>query len=265
MDPDSSIAGRADLLARVDLFAGLSRLALAKLAAHLAPVALTRGDELFRQGDPGDAFSLIARGEVGVYVADSDGGESRVAVLGAGAPVGEMALLTSSPRSATIRAECDGEVLRLDRARFLKLVRQEPDVLLAIAATVTRRLQATLAGGAAAVDDVEEVETAAEKTGAAPAKKLRRRAPSRKTGGALVAALILVFGWHAAAPEGLSSSGWHALVLLAAAVPVLATDALPEGVLGLLLCAAWVIGGVARPEIALKGFASTSWILVVSV
>ena len=269
MDVESSITERADLLARVELFGGLNRLALAKLAAHLVPVTLPRGEELFHQGDPGDAFYMVARGEVGVYVTDgADGGENRVAILRAGAPVGEMALLTSSPRSATIRAESDGELLRLDRARFLRLVRQEPDVLLAVAATVTRRLQKTLAGGSAATaqQGVDRGEASAEKT-AAPVseKKPTRRLPSRAAIGALLAALILLSGWVVAPPEGLSLSGWRAVVLLAAAVPVLATEALPEGVLALLLCAAWVVGGVARPEIALKGFASTSWILVVSV
>ena len=119
MTSESSGAEHADLLARVELFAGLNRVALAKLAARLVPVPLTRGADLFRQGDPGDAFYLVARGEVGVYVdTGAEIGESRIAVLRPGDPLGEMALLTNSPRSATIRAETDGELLRLDRARF---------------------------------------------------------------------------------------------------------------------------------------------------
>jgi len=132
----------ADLLARVELFAGLDRVTLAKLAAHLVPVPLTSGRELFRQGDPGDAFYLVARGNFGVYLSTgADIGETRVSILGPGDPLGEMALLTNSPRTATIRAETDGELLRLDRVRFLNLVRQKPDVALAIAATLSRRLQ----------------------------------------------------------------------------------------------------------------------------
>jgi len=56
MAQDSFIAEHAQLLARVDLFAGLSRLTLAKLAAHLVPVDLAAGEELFRQ-----PFSCLTR------------------------------------------------------------------------------------------------------------------------------------------------------------------------------------------------------------
>jgi CRP-like cAMP-binding protein len=52
----------ADLLASVDLFAGLDRVTLAKLAAHLEPVLVDPGAAVFRQGDPGDAFYLVVRG-----------------------------------------------------------------------------------------------------------------------------------------------------------------------------------------------------------
>ena len=269
MTNESLIAEHAALLARVDLFAGLTRVTLAKLAAHLVPVRLASGAELFRQGEPGDAFYLVARGELGVYVVGgADEGENRVAVLGTGDPVGEMALLTNSPRSATIRAETDGELLRLDRARFLSLMRQEPDVALAIAATLSRRLQAALARGegAAADSKIGTSGNIAQTTpsAASQAKLQRLRSP----GGALsmlLAGVILFSGWLAAPAEGLSPPGWHALVLLAAVVPMLAAEALPEGVLALLLAAAWVLGGVARPEVALTGFSSASWVLVVSV
>lgn len=262
MATDSSIAEHAALLARVELFAGLSRMTLAKLAAHLVPVRLAGGDDLFQQGDPGDAFYLVASGEFGIYVSgDEDAGERRVAVLRAGDPVGEMALLTNQSRSATVRAETDGELLRLDRARFLDLVRSEPDVALAIAAALSRRIQGMLAGGG----ESRPAPTASPKTPAPAPPKKSPRVPSRTQWSTLLAAFILFSGWILPPPEGLSAAGWRALVLLGASVPVLATDALPEGVLALLLAGAWVLGGVARPEVALTGFSSTSWVLVVSV
>ena len=51
-----------------------------------------------------------------------------------------MALLTDSPRAASIKAESDCEVLRLERGAFLDLVKQQPSVALSIAATLSRRL-----------------------------------------------------------------------------------------------------------------------------
>ena len=268
MTNESLIAEHGALLAKVDLFAGLARVTLAKLAAHLVPVRLASGAELFHQGDPGDAFYLVTRGELGVYVvggADED--EKRVAVLGTGDPVGEMALLTNSPRSATIRAETDGELLRLDRARFLSLMRQEPEVALAIAATLSRRLQGVLARGKGRNAD-SEIGTSGNVAQTTPSPAPQAKLPGLRSPGVLsvlLAGVILFSGWLAAPAEGLSPAGWHALVLLGAVVPMLAVEALPEGVLALLLAAAWVMGGVARPEVALTGFSSASWVLVVSV
>src|SRR4051812_23675000 len=52
----------ARLLRQVDLFAGLDRVALARLAAHLQPLSYESGSIIFRQGDIGDAFYLVAGG-----------------------------------------------------------------------------------------------------------------------------------------------------------------------------------------------------------
>ena len=47
-------------------------------------------------GGPGEAFYLVVKGFLGVYVGDAEGGESRVNTMGPGAPFGEMALLGAS-------------------------------------------------------------------------------------------------------------------------------------------------------------------------
>src|SRR5215470_6822101 len=110
----------ATVLTQVDLFTGLD---LVKLAAHLEVVPVDAGSAVVHQGGPGDAFYLVVKGTFGVYVA-ADGDESCVNTLGPGAPFGEMALLSGRPRSATVRAETAAEVLRLERSRFLDLVRR---------------------------------------------------------------------------------------------------------------------------------------------
>lgn len=91
------------------------------------------------------------------------------------------------------------------------------------------------------------------------------RRPSRVAVGVVLAALILLAGWMAPPPPGLSQAGWHALASLLAAVPLLALEALPEGIVGLGIAVAWVLGGVAPPRTALGGFATPSWVLVVAV
>src|SRR4030095_6145219 len=131
----------ARLLRKIELFGGLDRIVLAKLAAHLHPLPFPPSSIIFRQGDAGDAFYIVATGSVGVYVSDrSSGAETRVRVLQAGEPFGEMALLSNIPRTASIKAETNCEVLRLERSSFLDLVRDQPTVVLAVAETLSRRL-----------------------------------------------------------------------------------------------------------------------------
>ena len=259
----------AELLGRVDLFSGLDRVTLAKLATRLTPVAFTSGAVVFCAGDAGDAFYLVVRGTVGVYAPDTDGaGERRLAHLGPGAPFGEMALLTNSPRSATIRAETDSQVLRLERAHFLDLVRREPGVALAIAATLSRRLVAAQRAGSAIVSPLARDATASfpAEEGPGRAAAARRHGGLSRAGlGGALGGIALLLVWATPAPPGLPTPGWRALGTLVALVPWLVLDVLPEGVLALLLPAIWVLSGVAPPRVALSGFASPSWVLVVSV
>ena len=71
--------GYARLLGQVDLFAGLDKVTLAKLAAYLQPLSYQAGAIIFHQAEPGDAFYLVASGAVGVYTADKSGtGETRL-------------------------------------------------------------------------------------------------------------------------------------------------------------------------------------------
>src|SRR5262249_58666846 len=107
--------------------------------ARSEPVPVSSGAVVFHEGDAGDAFYLVARGAFGVYAPGRDGtGDTRLASLGPGAPFGEMALLTNRPRSATIRAETAGDVLRLERRPLPDLGRRQPRAPLAIPRTLGR-------------------------------------------------------------------------------------------------------------------------------
>jgi anion transporter len=267
--PEQGRAGNhteyALLLRRVELFTGLDRVTLAKLAAHLQPQSFAPNTVIVQQGDIGDAFYLVASGSVGVYATDG-GNERLLRLLHVGEPFGEMALLNDIPRTATVKAESACEVLRLARVAFLDLVKEQPSVALAIAATLSRRLARMLSQS-----DVDA--TTATPPPADPAKAAENAAvavrprwrPGRISVALAAAAAIFLAGWISPPPHGLSETAWHGLVILLAVLPPLLLDAVLEGVLGLMLACGWALFHVTSASVALSGFASTSWVLVVSV
>jgi len=134
---------RAELLARVDLFAQLDYDTLAQLAKCVELVSVQDGTDVCCQGDPADCLYVVASGAFGVFVSSTSGSEqARLATIRPAEYFGEMALLTGETRSATVRAEGDGEVLRLERRRFLDILERQPAVALPIIATLCRRLRA---------------------------------------------------------------------------------------------------------------------------
>src|SRR4029078_13218354 len=231
------------------MFGVWKRVTLAKLAAHLEPLFYPAGSIIFRQAEPGDAFYLVATGSVGVYSSGQSGADVKlVKVLNAGEPFGEMALLTNSTRTATIKAETDCEVLRLDRSSFLDLVREQPSVALSLAATLSRRLAAMLDQPEAVDATAAPAEAHADVETVGAGAQLRWR-PGR--GGLAWMAALVIWGrcWALPPPAGLSAPAWHALVVLLAALPALMLDALMEGVLALLIAGGWVVFGLSLPTV----------------
>jgi CRP-like cAMP-binding protein len=105
------------LLRSIPLFAELPPPAIEGLAASLTPVELPAGTVLLRQGDPGDAYYVIADGHLDVT---QDGRLLRQ--CGRGAGVGEIALLRAIPRTATVTANGPATVYRLSRDEFLTAI-----------------------------------------------------------------------------------------------------------------------------------------------
>ena len=101
------------------------------------------GEVLFRQGEAGDRLYIVKSGVLEV-LASRDGAEAvPVAYLGEGEVLGELALLTGSPRSATVRAPERAEVLTLEQAVFLDLMATLPRFAQDLCAVLARRLEAT--------------------------------------------------------------------------------------------------------------------------
>ena len=140
--PDQDLP-RSDLDQLVDespVFASLRPEARQFVCDRLEAEHLPGGTVLLHQGDPADCLYLIAVGRLRVTVTRSDGAESLVAELGRGEIVGEMALITNEPRSATVTALRDSQVLRLSIQAFDELVDAHPDAFRQISTHVVRRL-----------------------------------------------------------------------------------------------------------------------------
>ena len=127
----------AELIRGVPMFGLLSLATVEHLASHLTPVELTDGSSLIREGDPGDRFFIIDRGEIEV----SQGGR-RLQELGPGAGIGEIALLRDVPRTATVRAHGDVRAFALDRDDFLEAITGHREALATATELVTDRLAA---------------------------------------------------------------------------------------------------------------------------
>jgi NTE family protein len=108
-----------DALARVPLLAGLDPALLTQLAESSESVALRAGEYLFREGDEGDALFIVDSGRLEA-VAEGEGEVIRV--LSRGDAIGELALLTGEPRSASIRARRDSSLLRIGREVFAEAI-----------------------------------------------------------------------------------------------------------------------------------------------
>ena len=136
-------AERLDLLRRTELLARFTEPELRKLAKVLKARSVRRNQVLFRQGEAADSLYIVVAGRLRVSAADRAGHEKVLAFLGAGEVVGEMGLLSNKPRSATVIASTDSEVLQLRKTDFDALVASNLDVMRDLARAIVRRREAT--------------------------------------------------------------------------------------------------------------------------
>jgi anion transporter len=129
-------------LRTVSLFAELPREVLARLVSEFDELELPAGRTVFSQGDPGDALYVIVSGAVEVRGERGGQGE-RVALLGPGDCLGEMALVTGDPRSATVVTLSETRLLRLDKERFQALSERHPIFIRELARVLCRRIART--------------------------------------------------------------------------------------------------------------------------
>jgi len=116
---DRAVRGRA-VLTQSALFQQLTPAEVDWLLTRLQTVSVHLSETIIRQGDPGDRFYLVVSGAVQVHSAQP-GGSVVVARLGPGDHFGELALFFDTPRTATVVAEAETELLVLSREDFRQL------------------------------------------------------------------------------------------------------------------------------------------------
>jgi small-conductance mechanosensitive channel/CRP-like cAMP-binding protein len=134
VSPRSALAG-------VPFFVPMSPDELDGLANDTIVLNYGRGEPVVRQGEAGDALFIVREGTALVTIADGQGGEREVARLGRGEFFGEMALLTGEPRTASVTAADDLEVIVIHKDALRGILERRPGLAQEMAEIVEARRQ----------------------------------------------------------------------------------------------------------------------------
>jgi len=132
--------GARQLIDAIPLFSGIERAGLEGILRIFRPVDFAAAAPLVRQGQSADGAYIIESGSADVITALPGGGEATVATLGPGSVLGEMALLESGTRSATVIAKAPVKAYFIERDSFRMLLAQRERA----AFTIQNRITLTL-------------------------------------------------------------------------------------------------------------------------
>jgi CRP-like cAMP-binding protein len=119
--PQKNLSGTATLS---ELIEELADVAAKGSNSQIRRKEISKGEVLFRQGEPGDFAYLLSAGMLGVRVTKPDGSEIEIDKIASGSLVGEMAVLKGEHRSATVYAIIDSALISLDRVKLEQLVEE---------------------------------------------------------------------------------------------------------------------------------------------
>jgi voltage-gated potassium channel len=134
LQTDVSLFLKRDILEKVPLFRGASDEFIREIALQMRPVVFMPGDFVYRAGEQGNDMYFITRGAVEVIA-----NGSLQATLKEGDFFGEISLVLSQPRTASIRAVSFCDLYRLDREMFNRVLSHYPDIAAQIESTAKAR------------------------------------------------------------------------------------------------------------------------------
>src|SRR5262245_15517819 len=130
-----------ETLRHIPLFSRVSDADLERVASLLIERRFPKNKTIVEEGLTGDYMYVLREGQVKVTKLSSDGREKVLELLEAGDFFGEMSLVDSAPRSASVKTMTAARVLALSRNDFLSLLRRSPDLAMAVVQELTRRLR----------------------------------------------------------------------------------------------------------------------------
>ena len=128
--------GREDLLKSVPIFSELGRGDLSRLARLMVPRTIKAGDAVIEENDQAAGFFIVSSGKL-----EAERQGKTLATYGSGDFFGEMALFEGFPRSATVRAVEDSELLAMTRWDFTAELKNRPQIALSMLPVLVRRLR----------------------------------------------------------------------------------------------------------------------------
>jgi NTE family protein len=138
-----SVAGRSVVLPSPCLLESLDADAAAALIGDAEWFNLPGGQILFESGEPSDALYLLLSGGLAVIAGRAHQGRALLAQIHPGETVGEMGVLSERPRSATVVAIRDSQLLRIGKPGFMRLLQLEPAASLRLLEQLVDRLDKT--------------------------------------------------------------------------------------------------------------------------
>ncbi len=139
--PTLSLMERVLFLRHVPLFADLAPLDLKHIAAAAGERLFRDAELIAQQGDQGDEMFIIVSGEVGVRETADGQAELEITRRRAGEVVGEMSIITQEPRVASLIAVGTVRVLSVDHKQFESMLRERPEISLAVMRVLIARLK----------------------------------------------------------------------------------------------------------------------------
>lgn len=126
----------SSILSQIEIFKGLNKKEIALISKLMTALTIAAGKEFIKEGASGREAFIVISGTASVWRHGK-----LIASVGPGAVIGEMAVITNTPRTATVRAETDMVVEVLNRGAFLQLLDESPALTRKLLTATITRLQ----------------------------------------------------------------------------------------------------------------------------